>query len=84
VHLVGFIIKKFVRMQHGHMDVKDIPCIESEVQSFDILTVLDIQITVLWHVLSCRLVDRHWTVRCDIVQDHKHTEIKKPQTITVH
>jgi hypothetical protein len=23
VHLVGFIIKKFVTMQHGHMNVKN-------------------------------------------------------------
>jgi hypothetical protein len=26
VHLVGFIIKKFVTMQHGHMNVKKCSC----------------------------------------------------------
>jgi hypothetical protein len=37
--------------------LNDFPCLESVVQRYDILTELNIQITVLWHVLPCRLVD---------------------------
>jgi len=34
VHLVGFIIKKFVTM-HGHMNVKKSPHIKSRLKVFD-------------------------------------------------
>jgi hypothetical protein len=47
--------------------LNDIPGVESGVQRYDILTELNIQITVLWHVLPCRLVDRHWTALCNII-----------------
>ena len=49
VHLVGFVIKKFVTMQHGHMNVKIKVCVVPP--SFQVVAAITrLSLTAVVHV----------------------------------